>query len=245
MKVFWAQKDLERHVKTPHEKKSNRVLACTFCGKEFKHRFDLKIHEAVHTGDKPLSCGNCGKTFALKARLKSHMKTHKIYPCSFEACSYTCDKWTSLRKHVSDCHKTKCPSCCRKFTSQESLAKHISSHSLLLKCPHCDLSYSNKSNLKTHVRTAHEKIVYQCTFDGCGKELQHRKSLRDHLKTHNKSDQQVVKKPPRKLITKRHVIMAELVTGVSVDEKEKMSLLEEDKLFRSQFNEFQEGVRIY
>lgn len=126
----------------------------------------------------------------------------------------------------------------------ESLEKHISSHALVLKCPHCDLMYSNKSNLKTHVRSVHEKIVYKCTFEGCSKELQHHKSLRNHLKTHKKSDG-VVTKPPKKLITKRHVIMAELVTGVSVDDHEKMSLLEEDKLFRSQFTEFQEEVRIY
>lgn len=243
LKLFWTRNHLDRHIKTPHNLTQRKMLSCKHCDRQFKHKFNLKIHEAVHTGDKPLACEQCGAAFVMRNRLKQHMKTHKIYRCDLESCTFTCDKWTLLRKHISERHKKKCPSCSRKFSSDECLERHVLTHELVLKCSHCDLSYSNKSNLTSHVRSVHEKITYKCTFEGCNKELQHRKSLRNHLNFHKKSGQQV-KKLPRKIISVRNVLVAELVTGVKVDEEKRTEMLIQDKMFRTEFPEFQQGVRI-
>lgn len=255
-------------MKTPHGSPSKRVLSCQHCAKEFKHKFDLRIHEAVHTGEKPLICDSCGAGFALKARLRHHLKSHKTYKCSLDGCSFTCDKWTQLRKHVSEHHKKKCPSCTKKFTNIESLEKHIAAHSSLLKCPSCDLTYSKKSNLVTHVRSVHERVTYKCSFEGCNSELLHRKSLRNHMKNHLKNNEKkhlknneksgaiiaessnhtesgaIIAKPSKKLVTKRNVVMAELVTGETAGDQERQEILHQDKKFRSEFTEFQNEVRI-
>lgn len=230
-------------MKTPHTQRSNKVFECMYCTKFFKHKFDLKVHEAVHTGEKPLLCERCGAKFAIKNRLRQHMKTHKTYSCSLDGCAFTCDKWSLMRKHVSDYHKKKCPSCCKMFVSDESLRKHIATHSLVLKCSHCELSYSNKSNLRTHIRAVHEKITYKCPFEGCHKELHHRKSLRQHVKSHKQTDHTVRKRSEANM-TIRSTLMVELITGEAVEEDDKRQLLEQDKAFRIEFKNFQSNVRI-
>lgn len=51
---------------------------CSICSKEFKRNYDLKIHMASHTKERPFDCKDCGKRFKTSKTLKQHQYVHNI-----------------------------------------------------------------------------------------------------------------------------------------------------------------------
>eukprot|EP00188_Purpureofilum_apyrenoidigerum_P002787 Plantae.Rhodophyta-Purpureofilum_apyrenoidigerum.ctg28491.p1 GENE.Plantae.Rhodophyta-Purpureofilum_apyrenoidigerum.ctg28491~~Plantae.Rhodophyta-Purpureofilum_apyrenoidigerum.ctg28491.p1 ORF type:complete len:163 (-),score=8.61 Plantae.Rhodophyta-Purpureofilum_apyrenoidigerum.ctg28491:283-771(-) len=59
--------------------------ACLYkgCGKRFHRSYNLKVHQRVHTGDRPYICTypRCERKFAWKASLDSHKLSHNKSQC--------------------------------------------------------------------------------------------------------------------------------------------------------------------
>ena len=54
----------------------NHRLICTFCKKVFADKFALKMHERIHTGEKPFMCLLCNYRSTQLGNLKVHVGTN-------------------------------------------------------------------------------------------------------------------------------------------------------------------------
>ncbi|XP_059615292.1 zinc finger protein 287-like [Phlebotomus argentipes] len=65
-------------------KKKGLNKKCGFCDLEFKSYHSMKVHERVHTGEKPFACEVCSKQFRREHHLNAHRNVHRskrTYPC--------------------------------------------------------------------------------------------------------------------------------------------------------------------
>ena len=61
---------LRSHIRS-HSLLKKKEYGCLKCVKEFGTKQDLKIHDMVHTGEKPYKCSQCEKPFKTKKRAQS------------------------------------------------------------------------------------------------------------------------------------------------------------------------------
>ncbi|XP_017329207.1 zinc finger protein 276 [Ictalurus punctatus] len=104
-KVFMIDRYLQRHVKLIHTEVRNYI--CDQCGRTFKQRKHLSVHQMRHSGAKPLQCEVCGFQCRQRASLKYHMTKHKAeaeleFACS--VCERRFEKAHNLNVHMSMVH---------------------------------------------------------------------------------------------------------------------------------------------
>ncbi|XP_054706783.1 zinc finger protein 184-like [Uloborus diversus] len=54
----------------------NKPFKCSYCGKNFRFKHDMRRHFLIHTGEKPFVCNVCHKSFRQSAHLRGHKQTH-------------------------------------------------------------------------------------------------------------------------------------------------------------------------
>jgi len=141
----------------PKEEGNKAKYECTVCGKQFKHKSNLKIHAVIHT-ERALKCNYCGKKFARKGNLKQHLRVHtneRPYSCCF------------------------CP---KKFKQPHSLKDHLRIHTgeKPFSCDFCGKAFNVKHNMVIHRRLHTGERPFDCSI--CAKKFASKSSLNGHTK---------------------------------------------------------------
>ncbi|KAJ8931780.1 hypothetical protein NQ314_015312 [Rhamnusium bicolor] len=103
---------------------------CSYCGKIFSYKCNLKVHLSTHTGAR-FSCELCKNSYSTKESLKHHILAHKgETPCTCPYCGKQFRK-PSYYKHLL-IHKGErryeCNICKKGFIRKDQLNQHLRVH---------------------------------------------------------------------------------------------------------------------
>jgi hypothetical protein len=104
-----------------------------YCDFRSHQKATVKVHERIHTGEKPFACQHCEFRSQQASTVKAHEKCHndpsKPFPCRY--CTYRALHKRALSKHeaLHTGEKTYgCSSCDFRSSSKEEMAMHQAAH---------------------------------------------------------------------------------------------------------------------
>ena len=181
--------------------KEERPFKCKHCGKCFRQKVLLSVHNRIHTGEKGYQCRQCGKCFSQVGNLNAHNRIHlgqMPYKC------YECGRSFQFRgnlfRHGRKIHGFKVVDVLRGL---RSVSKHkVRKQEKPFSCQECMKYFSNALGLKIHTRRVHSNKQtehggsllllgktkpFKCKE--CGKHFIHKRGLELHIcKAHEVSN---------------------------------------------------------
>ncbi|KAM4044877.1 oocyte zinc finger protein XlCOF8.4-like [Anomaloglossus baeobatrachus] len=165
-----------------------KIFPCPECGKRFKKKSHLTMHEKTHGTEKPFACSECGKCFRQKSSLVEHRKKHTgERPVSCPECGKSFFRKSQLvghqRMHTGE-KPFSCLECGKSFKSKGYLISHQRIHTgeKPFTCSECGKCYNHKSSLMEHLTTHTGEKPFACSE--CEKCFNRKSSLVDHLRVH-------------------------------------------------------------
>ncbi|KAG4070998.1 hypothetical protein HA402_001435 [Bradysia odoriphaga] len=155
------------HIRNVHVPSMSHV--CEICGRTFKHKFNLQIHEQLEHSKTPLpkaQCNICGVWLKHELRLKKHhftmhreIQEAKVFNCPI--CKKKVQTKTLLDSHIRRSHgekKHQCTFCDKAFRLAKMLKEHIAALHTgidLYSCTYCDRTFKSNANMYSHRKKAH------------------------------------------------------------------------------------------
>ncbi|XP_075989577.1 uncharacterized protein LOC142985349 [Anticarsia gemmatalis] len=127
-KKFITRRLLLMHCKAKHG--YEKTDKCSYCDYRASNAEQVKIHERLHTGEKPYVCGSCGAGFHRKSSYLQHVAIHlpdKTVQC--DQCPARFKSVTLMRihknRHRAPQYSFKCVVCDNKFARRRNVARHL------------------------------------------------------------------------------------------------------------------------
>ncbi|XP_035293781.1 zinc finger protein 54-like isoform X1, partial [Cricetulus griseus] len=133
---------------------------CMESDKSLTWNLQFRRHKTVHTGERPYNCMECNKSFIWNSQLRTHQRVH-----------------TGERPY-------KCLECDKSFSCNSKLRRHQRVHTgeRPYKCLECDKSFTRNSQLRTHQRVHSGDRPYKCME--CDISFTRNSELRKHQRVH-------------------------------------------------------------
>ncbi|XP_034873622.1 zinc finger protein 558-like [Mirounga leonina] len=151
----------------------------TECGKTFRDSSLLRLHEGIHSRDKPYKCDQCSKTFSRSFRLTTHKIIYtreKPYACN------DCGKTFSILSYLTRHKRIHTGEKCVEYSHCGKAHLWIHTREKPYKCDQCWRIFRMSCNLNVHKKMhAGEK---PCTCNEYGKAFRDHSCLKEHVRIH-------------------------------------------------------------
>ncbi|XP_044768998.1 zinc finger protein 564-like [Neomonachus schauinslandi] len=194
--VFMYHSSFNKHMRShighkPYEYQEceEKPYKCKECGKSFKHRQSIRMHERTHTGQRPYECKQCGKAFSSLRSFRIHERIHSAKkPKECTKCGKTFSYSSNLCKHERSHNGEKPYECKENEKALHSFTKFRrymikQNEDGFYKYKECEKAVSHY-DVQKHERTHTEMKLYEWKLYECGKAFTYPSGVQSHVVIH-------------------------------------------------------------